>query len=502
MTRLIHRQAAVLLACLIALTALIQTHPVSAQSEGIDIEHSPNAKRALRLHGEKRASIEAYFLASLDMPVERFLQASERHVKRYTAALDRDIRTLTREGNIEEASAVLTAIKRTEDWVITPPNDEGIHFLSQANLQVEGNDSATKLGVDLQVNIEKAGVAYAEQVDRAFKQYRAKVQLARNGLVDELTKIMEQEQRAGRLEAVQEVQKAIDTIKKLPEVDKPESPKEPEADPAIEFDEQIPGLVPALPDGRGDKLNIHDDLLGYYQLGYLDDNDVNRQTIIELRSDRALVRGQYTRTKLGEIASYDAVSAVEMTMTKGKFLTWRFKENTGRTLIAKVEITEQNNKTFISRFNSKIAYAKPGGGSTTPTRCVPLRFGALSDAMEDFSEGTYHFNLEMRRNEDGKATNGAITFQVELNQDTFLIVGRTSPRNRKVLDPVIPIAFRSKNRGEDVISYAEYDYGRRRDMFVIRTLNDGSTEVQYWWDSADYGKGQPADAFGKLEKRH
>ncbi|MGB0768064.1 MAG: hypothetical protein ACPGYV_10175 [Phycisphaeraceae bacterium] len=467
----------------------------AAQSEGLSLEHSPNGERALRLHGEKLAELESFYEQSLEQPAERFKKTSQRHVDRYRSLLDREMRALTRAGSIEQAEAVQSALRASENWSLTTPDGEGFHFLSKADLSVKDNERATKLGVDLLVDVESAAQSYAKHADRVFKQYQVKVEAARRSLIQDLSNTLSHEQQSGRLEAVQELTAAIEAIEKLPEVERPEPKREPEPGAGVDG-------VGALAGGGGaEEGPVHPELRGYYMLTYLDADDMNRETIIELRADKALVRGQYKRTKQGQISAYDAISEVDLRLPDNTSMHWRFKENTGKSVLVKLEITQMNDKTYVNRFNARCSYVADHGELSPPKRCVAIRIGVGSDPLEGFRQGAYHMTLDVVRDESGRQRRGEVTFLVDRVQESFLITARTSPRNPNVLDHVIPLGFVAQVRGDEIVCSSSYDFSRRRHVFVIDPQNNGEHNVRYWWDSAYFAKNQPPDATGTLKFR-
>lgn len=491
MTLLIHRQAAVLFACLIVLVSLVPTHPALAQSEGIDIEHSPNAKRSLRLHAEKLAELEAFYYQSLSHPTKRFEETCQRHITRYATMLDREMRTLTRSGEIEQAKAVQSAIQRAEAWTIAPPNQQGLHFLSKVDLEVPGSEKANKLGVDLLVDIQRAAETYAKQAERTFEQYKAKVQAARQALQGEMTQTLEQEQRAGRLEAVQEIQATVAALNQLPEVTRPEPvADEPEKEDRSDLDVQLP---------KAGNAKIPDSLAGFYSVRYTDADRLSREALIELRSDGSLIRGSYFYDKNRSVRWTQSKDAIKVTSPMENTIVLHFEENTGRDIVVQMTVTSRFERTYINS-GSTYSHRSGNGGFSEPARCSVRKLGYTSDAVKGFEDGIYTIKLDLGRNPEGGEIKGTKSYRLEVTAGTFLITHSTPINKPDAFEPCMPTVLRARAQGADILLESEYNLARPAEMFVLRSLRDGEKEMQLWWDRSNFHKGQAAAAFGTLTK--
>lgn len=470
---------------------LLAAQPAHAQAEGLELKHSPNGKRALQLHAEKRQGLEATYLESIGDPLTRFEQTCERHIKRYTSMLDREIRTLTRQGSLEQAKAVQAAMEQAEEWTITAPNNKGLHFLSKTNLQVEGSEKATKFGVDLQVGVESAGVLYNKQVDRLFTQYQSKVQAARESLQGELAKVKDIEQRAGRLDAVQELQAALAAMKKLPAIEKPQ----PKASEPEDGARDRPGreIKPF------DKFKVSEAFLGFYSIRYNGPDRLYREVLVELREDRALVRGEYSYTREREIKWTQEDSGVEVGKRNDTGMSWRFEESSGAEVVINLQLTERYSRVYIDS-GTTFSMSTDKSGFTEPARCYVRKLGYKPETVKGFEDGVYNIALDLKRDPEGNEIKGEMKFRLEVTSGTFFINQRTSVDKPDKFKDCMPTVFRVRAQGGNIIWEAEYSLGRQQEMFVQRVLKDGTKEMQLWWDRSDYRNGQTADAFGTLTK--
>ena len=108
------------------------------------------------------------------------------------------------------------------------------------------------------------------------------------------------------------------------------------------------------------------------------------------------------------------------------------------------------------------------------------------------------FELDVTRDPEGNAIEGKMKLKLEYDKRTFLIAQRSSLGKPDVFKDIIPIVFRPKMLGVHIVCSAEYTMARRRELFLIRSLRDGSKEFHLWWDSADYNRGTTADAVGSI----
>jgi len=194
---------------------------VHAQDVAIEFEHSPNAKQAQDKHHDAMGTLLLSYQAAMKKAGDHFARTADRHVKRYITLLEREVRSLTRAGDLDAATEASSTVEASAKWDITAPDEEGVHFLNQVDLQVTGSDKATKLGVDLLVDVEKAGVLFTKQADAALENYTKQVLTQRKALIAALDRVKSTEQSAGRLQAVKEVMDAIDQVKALPAPKRP-----------------------------------------------------------------------------------------------------------------------------------------------------------------------------------------------------------------------------------------------------------------------------------------
>lgn len=213
------------------LIAVVLGVSLPAAADAFPFRHSPNASRAQSQYFEEVKEARSQFMSQLDEAGKRFNLAAEREIQRYASGMNRDVRDLTRAGEVKAAYAVRAMAKSTEEWVVSPPDYNGVHFLNTIDLSVKENDAATSKGMDLLVDVEKLGVLYGKQVDVAFESYVEQVAKSRTALIESLQRLLDAEQSAGRINAVGELTTAIEKFKALPQPQRPDAPIEAQADP-------------------------------------------------------------------------------------------------------------------------------------------------------------------------------------------------------------------------------------------------------------------------------
>lgn len=478
-------------ASLIAVLVVWSSASVSAQSEGLELEHSPNGKRLLRLHAERVAELEAHFLESIEQPGERFAQACQRHIERYASLLEREMKSLTRAGKLDEAKAVQEAIRREESRAITPPDGEGMHFLSKADLEVAGNAKATKQGVDLLVHVERAAQLYNKQADRLFEQHKTKVESARASLRTEMAAILELEQRAGRLEAVEEVQAAIAALKDLPEVARPQRREQAEA-----LDDDV-NDEPVILQAESD---IPDALHGFYTVRYSGADGRSREALLEIREKGCLVRSQAYYDEQRSIQwdgqqisaevrnQTDVGMGLRFTDTFGQRVTMHFKYHTQRPYLV-----------FDSRGNYALSQAR-GAGAVAGQTCYLRKLGYATSRQHNYADGAYVLAMNIKHDPEGQPREGVIKFKLEVIDGVLLITERSTLAEPDELEPCMPTVFRVRKQGGDTVLEAEYTLARQTEIFIQRTLRDGTKEMQLWWNRTNYQRGQTAAAFGTMTR--
>ncbi|MEO0477332.1 MAG: hypothetical protein AAF085_15395, partial [Planctomycetota bacterium] len=239
-------------------------------------KHSLNAQRTLKKHGGVLDGLKAGYFKAAEQAGKRFEKTAQRHVDRYASLVEREVRSLTRAGEIDAATAANEMMAKVQELLIAPPDSNGLHFLSKQNTEVPGSDKVTKYGVDLLVDIESAGVLYGKQLDIAFESYETKVIVAWNSLKADLEKVLNAEQRAGRLDAVREIKTVLDSQKNAPEIPRPSLEKK--AGPAK-------GDPPAY--------------LGYHIIEYHSGFMQRERFIVRISEDDGMLASRYVRKTTG-----------------------------------------------------------------------------------------------------------------------------------------------------------------------------------------------------------
>jgi len=452
---------------------LFRAQPVAAQSEGLEIEHSPNAKRALRLHAEKRAELVSQYHQSIELPAERFAKTCERHIDRYIALLDREMRTLRRKGLLDEAKAVQAAIQRAEGWTISSPDSEGVHFLTKENLEVTSNEKATKLGVDLQVNVEKATELYNKQAQVVFDQYKAKVDAARSALQDELAKTLEIEQRAGRLEAVQEVQAAIGAVKKLPEALRPE--------PALSDQSQSGPHKASLPH------------VGFYLISYDGGSFDDQKFLIQLTEEGGVAHRRFNSYGRDDWHEYNLPIEIA-SHKKNKMVLTHVDHITRRDIVHVLMLNEEGVPFLDHAYADQEACEKGYGRSQGAVH----RMGSPGTDLLGLEDGKYILAMDMQIDQWRRARRGTFSIKLEIVHG---IIYRTHFNTTQ--DPEkwtsTGMEFFEVTVDEKKLML-EYDKAAHHwtDYFEIEMTRRGNPKVNHWWRKDGHDNGEPPHCSGKL----
>lgn len=250
---------------------------VQAQENEPVFKHSPSAERSFESYQHDLLELAEDYQRLVAQSDRKFKKSAKRHLDRYESIVELEVRNLTRADSIEAAQASNDLLALLIELEITPPDHEGLHFLSSINLEVAGSDIITKYGVDLLVNVESLGVLYSKQIDAGFAQYKSKVTSTRDAYIKALERVRAKEKQAGRLEAVQEIQAEIDAQKQLPEIQRP----------VIETgDEVYDGPIAA------DKPKY----VGYFIIGYSTGFLERQKYLIQLSEDGGMVHSRYVYT--------------------------------------------------------------------------------------------------------------------------------------------------------------------------------------------------------------
>ena len=185
----------------------------SAKAEQPDLSQSRHAQGALREHRLALHELEDGYFKSLDLAAERFAKSSTAHVRRYIDGMNRFKTQHKRDGNESTVVFIEALIDLASSWKLSAPDAQGMHFLSDADLVVQGDEEATKLGTDLVARIERLVPAYQRQVDSAFSRYEKNVQSEWKAYIKALEKARLEELRAGRHKAVIQIEEALEGLK-------------------------------------------------------------------------------------------------------------------------------------------------------------------------------------------------------------------------------------------------------------------------------------------------
>ena len=457
-------------AWLLLLVVASVSNTVGAQEAEPAFKHSPNAGQSLATHERELESVLKEFHKLVDQSADRFEKSAKRQVERYESMMEREVRTLTRAGQIDAAAAARDLLDKIKALPITPPDDEGVHFLTTQTLEVPGSDKATKYGVDLQVNVESAGVQYTRQVEAGVKQYQTNVLTARKNYTEALKKVLSTEQRAGRLEAVREIQQAIDAQNKLPEVARPIMPQD-----VVEVEEGPPAY------------------LGYYVIEYLGGFLEGERVLVRLAKDEGTLCAKFvkTTTTRGYWKTIDI--PVTIVSRDEASLVFSHKESQRDDEAIHELMLVEGKPVQGSAYRSKQDFKAKRDASRGSVKVV----GSPDADMLGLKDGIYI--MEMTYN-DRVNNDDVFRIRMEIEFGTICRTHRYSSNNvDKGWDPLGRQFFTVTTHGKELL--LEYD----RNMFpdwdtvvVFDLTKKGKPVAKEWSDKEDYEAGLKPKMIGEL----
>jgi|GEM_PF-2222946 len=471
--------------CVLAVTLLGGAVHVSA-AEDAEMASSPNGQRAQRLFNEQLEALKKDYFKRADEPVQRFEQASERHVARYVGLLERQVIALTRAGNFDAAQAVQAALEQSKQWVLTPPDKDGLHFLSKVSLDVPADAQSSKYGVDLLVNIEKTGELYTKQVEQLFKRYEADVIAARMAFEKTLQDISDIEQREGRLSAVKQVRAAIEVVKNLPAVQMPEAP--------------VDNAQPDGPDKRAvaEKIDLPEGTAGTYNVFYRDINNSSRlRAMLLMTSEGCYCLGRYTLAEGEEQARWD-VKQLPITLLERNentlVLSYTLPDGTD---IIHEFAAGQRSQSDARYWRGKENYPLRGNAMS----CNIYKSGSAMPRSLGIEDGVYEMKMKILTDTEGNP------MQKDVRLKILVIDGVMVKTHHNFTD--------SPDRWQDSEPIAYYAYERDgqinitpdRGLAFIRHLAymdmeavNGERKIRYWWDDNWQREGQGPSMTGVFKK--
>jgi hypothetical protein len=453
---------------LIACTLLIGVS-VDAQDTEPTFENSPNAMQAIKAHQAELEGSLRGFNRAVDQAEERFELSAKRFRSRYESLVKREVRDLTREGKLEVATAVSELVTKIEALAITPPDGEGLHFLSKVDLKVDGSETTTKLGVDLLVDIESAASTYQEQLDTALQQYKASVLKSRESLTTTLERVLTQEQQAGRLKAVKEVQAGIEVIKQLKDVDPPARyPRSTEAG------DQSAAQGPAY--------------VGYYRVDYFDGNTPRESFFLELTEKDGMIYRQ----------SWPSFKGLFTEKTNWPITDVRVQGD-------ELTFTQHHSKVGEVSHEMKLAdgiptqdVISPGSPRFKTGRVTKL--GTVHEDMLGLQDGVYLADIVQHENPGGRRVGKPAQLRIEVERGQFVWtntrwhVGPESEREPRIMNVQI--------EGKKLIMQVDpkLRFDNRDHAMVIDMAQDPPT-VSHWWYQSAYERGSKPHMSGVLKKQ-
>lgn len=436
-------------------------------------KHSPNAERALALHQKDLQTLVDDFHRLTEQAGQRFAQSAKRHVERYESLVDREVRTLTRAGEFEPAKAANDLLTEIKALPVAPPNSEGLHFLSTQNLEAAGSDKVTKYGVDLLVNVESAGALFAKQVQSGADQYKLKVQAARQDYTEALEKVLANEQRAGRLEAVQEVQAAINAQQNLPEVTRP-------------------SLVPSADTAEADKPAY----VGYFIIDY-DSGFLDRQKyLVQLTEDGGMVHAKYLRTSKRK-GKWETLSLpIEMISTEKDLLAFSHQDTLGDTEVVH-EMWLGNGIPIQDRaYASKQDHRAKRNAAKGSVNAA----GSPGADLLGLADGVYVMDMQEHKTFKGKASKRKYAIRIRVEDGVIYRTHRSWSEDAAEWEPVGHQFFSVETRDKHLFLTFDKNMLSYDNVYVIEMGDKDGQKISGWWKQQQRVDGDSPSLTGKLRR--
>lgn len=250
---------------------------------------------------------------------------------------------------------------------------------------------------------------------------------------------------------------------------------------------------------KGD--NIPDDLVGFYTFKYECADRTDRETIIELRKDGGLIRGEYyAPVNMTQNAKWvQKPVAVEVSFQGDRKMKWQFKEYSGRRVVVEIDYEVFSTGAVSTRGGTHWWYSNDPGEVQD---CRLYKLGYRTELHELFSEGDYIIDLDLILDPNKDRIEGKMKFRLEYTSNTLFISESTSRKNPDKFEPCQPTVFTLLEKEGQISFRAVNGLGwSRKEHFALRTLEDGTKEVRLWWNYRDYNAGHGPDASGTLTRQ-
>lgn len=510
MPRLIPQLVVLILVCV---TGVVIGLPAQAQSD--PFRHSPNAKRAQSQYHDDLQALRAQHKASVMEAGSRFKATAERHIQRYSNVLSREVRTLTRAGKIEAAYAVRALSNSTDDWEVTPPNQQGVHFLNQIDLAVEGSDNATAKGVDLLVDVEKAGVAYSKQVDAATQRYVEQVEKINETYLKTLERIRKSEQDAGRLSAVTEVTNAIERVKALPVPKRPDAhrdgPQEDtqqgdDSDQASDnSEEQSPSNRTNIFEGIDDNeqggsrpLNYDKDATwaGYYLLSYSRNGEDGVKFLLKLDSTGGTLLTT-SRQSQGSERNNVSIPIKVVRHNERSVLIEHRSDRIDSTTIHEIELVKGVPRVCKAWWSDKAYMSKNDPSQSGQI----LRMGNPDADLLSLTDGVYRATMSQTKNKANKHEIKAIQFEITVDSGHVMVSRHNKGTNEKNWSEWHAFILNVDTDDKALVMKYDQDEFTWSDLFVIDLSDKDNPVLNHWWRSDWRTRGDAPSSTGALIKQ-
>lgn len=510
-----------------------------AQDHALDFSSSPNGKKAQKTHFDNLTALTKLFNKSVGEADGRFKQTAERDIQRYTLLLQREVRALTRAGQFDAASQAQQALDAANAWRVHRPTFQGEHFLSSANIEVQGSEKATKAGVDLLVDVQKAAVMHNKQLEAAYLLYAKQVADARTGYVGALERVQSTEQRAGRLEAVRQVMAAIKTVEGWQDVRRPSrvSLNEPKPvhrpDPRVgdpgdsdtrvtrprqgdddddepgskrprffdlgEDDEDQPQPQPQ-PQRHEPKRHTADadepEYAGYYRLTYMNGPLTLRRYIIELNAQGGVLH--YIAQGAGKDRTHAGLPIKIMKIERDRLIFQHADVDDDITAVHVVNFKDGKPSTCGIWWHINQYDDKPFEPSASGKASVLGNPGGLHPGWKD---GVYLAKLTQSMNKAFRPESKTIQFEITVKHGVASITGYNHTANEDKWKKDSLFVFETERQPGKMLLRYDQDEFKWTDLFILQPDADGTTIVKHYWRGDWYNRGDAPSAIGKLTPR-
>lgn len=504
-----HRVLSVLLTCGVALL-----FGADVVADTYRFNESDNAKRAYGKYLVDLNDLRALHKTQVNNAGSRFTLIVDRHLQRYNVALNREVRSLTRAGEIDAAYAVRDLATDSDKWEVTPPDHEGYHFLNGVDLAIEGSKTATDKGVDLLVDVEKAGVLYAKQIAAADEHYVEQAKKIRTALIETIERTLEIEQSAGNLNAADEVSKALKKFKSLPD---PQSPgalkrarqsdqKDPSktssTSPDDARDESKSTRAEIFEGAHGDEQTTDPRLIrldketpwaGYYLLQYRMNGRHGVEFLIKFDAKGGIVLTTSRQSKNNERVN-TAIPIEIVSHDPSKVLIKHKADLSDSTHMHEIELRD-GVPTRCSVWWSDHAFNCQDEPSQTGR---VLRMGNPDADLLGLPDGVYLAKMAQTTSKANKPEHKTIQFEITVDSGHVMVSRHNKSDDEKKWSDWHAFMLLVETKENELVMTYDKDEFDWADLFVIDLSDKDNPVLKHWWRSDWRPRGDDPSAVGKL----